>query len=67
MYGDLAEKNNATLIRYLLAGVGGDPSLNLADRIHPNAAGQKILAETVWNALEPLLRRATVTRMARVD
>ena len=55
-YVDLAAKNNAALVPYLLEGVGGDPSLNLADRIHPNAAGQKILAENVWRVLEPIAR-----------
>ncbi len=57
MYGELAEKNGAVLIPYLLAGVGGDPTLNQADRIHPNAAGQRILAENVWRTLEPVLRK----------
>ena len=41
---------------YLLQGVAGDPSLNLSDGIHPNAAGQKILAENVWRVLEPIAR-----------
>lgn len=58
MYGELAKKNDAALVPYLLEGVGGDPTLNIADHIHPNAAGQRILAENVWRALEPLLRSA---------
>ena len=64
MYVDLAEKNNAALIPYLLIGVGGDPSLNLSDRIHPNAAGQRVLAETVWNVLEPVLRKVPAKPLA---
>lgn len=67
MYAELAEKNRAALIPYLLAGVGGDPSLNLRDRVHPNAAGQRILAENVWRVLEPALRNATATSAARVN
>src|SRR5436190_6072090 len=54
MFTDLASKNNAALVPYLLQGVAGDPSLNLPDGIHPNAAGQKILAENVWRVLEPI-------------
>jgi len=54
MFTDLASKNNAALVPYLLQGVAGDPSLNLPDGIHPNAAGQKILAENVWRVLEPV-------------
>src|ERR1043166_4093969 len=56
MFGDLAAKNHAALVPYLLEGVIGNPSLNLADGIHPNAAGQKILAENVWRVLEPVAR-----------
>ena len=65
MYHSLAQRNNAALVPYLLLGVGGDPAMNLPDRIHPNAAGQKILAENVWRALEPVARRvANDTRAA---
>jgi acyl-CoA thioesterase-1 len=56
IYVDLAAKNRAALVPYLLEGVGGDPSLNLPDCIHPNAAGQRILAENVWRVLEPIAR-----------
>jgi acyl-CoA thioesterase-1 len=56
MFADLAAKNGAALVPYLLQGVAGDPSLNVADGIHPNAAGQKILAENVWRVLEPVAR-----------
>ena len=56
LFGDLATRNNAALVPYLLQGVAGDPSLNLPDGIHPNAAGQKILAENVWRVLEPITR-----------
>jgi acyl-CoA thioesterase-1 len=57
IFGALAEKNRATLIPYLLEGVGGNPELNQWDRVHPNAAGQRVLAENVWRVLEPILRR----------
>src|SRR6267143_6211900 len=60
MFVDLAAKNGAALVPYLLQRVAGDPSLNLSDGIHPNAAGQKILAETVWHVLEPIARRIAV-------
>jgi acyl-CoA thioesterase I len=54
MFADLAMKNAAALVPYLLEGVAGNPSLNLSDGIHPNAAGQKILAENVWRVLEAI-------------
>ncbi|MBD5779682.1 arylesterase [Pelagicoccus sp. NFK12] len=56
MYPSLAHENEATLIPFLLEGVAGDPELNIADGIHPNPAGHEIVAETVWKALEPLLK-----------
>ena len=56
MFTDLATKNRAALVPYLLQGVAGNPSLTLSDGIHPNAGGQKILAENVWRVLEPVAR-----------
>jgi acyl-CoA thioesterase-1 len=56
MFGDLTAKNQAALVPYLLEGVAGQPLLNLSDGIHPNAAGQKVLAENVWRVLEPVAR-----------
>ncbi len=56
MFAELAAKNGASLVPYVLDGVAGNPSLNLPDGIHPNAAGQKILAENVWRVLEPIAR-----------
>ena len=56
MFGELAEKNHAALVPNLLDGVVGDAKLNLPDRIHPNAAGHKVLVENVWRMLEPIAR-----------
>ena len=67
IFGALAEKNRAILIPYLLEGVDGSPELNQWDRVHPNAAGQRVLAENVWRVLEPLLRRAAAMPAARAD
>ena len=66
MFHELAQKNRAALLPYLLLGVGGDPSLNLPDRIHPNAAGQRVLAENLWRVLEPVLQKASRASAARV-
>jgi acyl-CoA thioesterase-1 len=66
MFGMLAEKNHAGLIPYLLEGVGGDPELNQPDRVHPNAAGQCVLAENVWRVLEPTLAKISRTPERRL-
>ena len=55
IYPVLAEKNHATLIPFLLAGVGGVPNLNQADGIHPTAQGHVIVAETAWEIIKPML------------
>src|SRR5881397_1290365 len=54
MFSELATRNRATLVPYLLDGVAGDPSLNLPDGIHPNANGQRILTDNVWRVLESI-------------
>lgn len=56
LYPELAAENGLPLVPFLLEGVGGVPSLNLPDGVHPNARGQRIVAETVWDTLEPVLR-----------
>jgi len=56
IFVDLAKKNQAPLIPFVLEGVGGVPALNLPDGIHPTAKGQEIVAATVWKTLEPVLR-----------
>ena len=55
IYPDLAKKNNATLIPFLLDGVGGDEKLNQADGIHPNVEGHRIVGKNVTRILEKLL------------
>ena len=55
MYPNLAKAYNASLIPFLLDGVGGIPELNLPDGIHPTPEGHQILAKNVWTILKDLL------------
>jgi acyl-CoA thioesterase-1 len=55
----VARGTSVPLVPFLLEGVGGDPALNQADGIHPNAAGHRVLAETVWRGLRPMLEGST--------
>ena len=57
LYSELARANNATLVPFLLQDVGGIAGLNQADGVHPTAEGQRKMAETVWQVLEPVLKR----------
>jgi acyl-CoA thioesterase-1 len=55
VFPELARKNGAVLVPFLLADVAGVDSLNQADGIHPNARGAQIVADRVWRALRPLI------------
>lgn len=55
IYAELAEKNNIKLIPFILKDVGGVAELNQNDGIHPNIEGHKIVANTVWEILFPLI------------
>jgi len=55
IYPDLAEKNDMTLIPFLLEGVGGEAKFNQEDGIHPTEEGQKIVAENIWRELKDIL------------
>jgi acyl-CoA thioesterase-1 len=57
IYSELAKENDLPLVPFLLDGVAGRPALNQADMIHPNAEGQRRIAETVWDVLQPLFTR----------
>jgi acyl-CoA thioesterase-1 len=58
VYPDLARANDVVLVPFLLEGVAGVARLNQADGIHPTAEGQRLLADTVWTHLRPLLSPA---------
>jgi acyl-CoA thioesterase I len=53
----LAREHQVALIPFLLEGVAGIDSLNQADGIHPTAEGTKIVTETVYKSLRPLLEK----------
>ena len=55
IFPELAKKNNAALIPFLLQDVAGKEDLNLGDGIHPNVEGHKIVADNVVKVLQPLL------------
>ncbi len=56
IYPTLAAKNKLPLIPFILEGVGGIAELNQKDGIHPTAEGNKIIVETIWTTLKPLLQ-----------
>jgi acyl-CoA thioesterase-1 len=55
IYPALATKNKATLIPFILDGVGGIEKLNQADGIHPTSEGHKIIATHLKSVFEKLI------------
>jgi acyl-CoA thioesterase-1 len=55
-FEELAQRNGAALVPFLLDGVAAVPGLNQADGMHPTAEGHRVLAENVWKVLEPVLQ-----------
>ncbi|SDH64214.1 arylesterase [Winogradskyella thalassocola] len=55
IFMNIAEKNDLAFIPFILKDVGGIKELNQNDGIHPTVEGHKILANTVWEVLKPLL------------
>lgn len=55
IFPELAKKNDAILIPFLLEDVAGHDDLNQGDGIHPNVEGHKIVAQNVYDVLSPLL------------
>jgi acyl-CoA thioesterase I len=57
VFADLAREHHVAFIPFYLQGVAGMPALNIADGMHPNPAGARIVEATVWRALEPMLEK----------
>lgn len=55
VYADLARDKHTTLVPFLLDGVALNPALMQEDGLHPVAAGEPIVLNTVWAQLKPLL------------
>jgi acyl-CoA thioesterase-1 len=55
IYTDIARKENIPLLAFLLTDVAGIARLNQADGVHPNAAGERIVADNLWRALKPII------------
>ena len=61
-FRDVALKNRVLFLPFLLDKVAGQPALNQADGIHPNAQGAAIVAENVWAVLRPVLDQMSASQ-----
>jgi acyl-CoA thioesterase-1 len=55
VYTRLAERYKVPLVPFFLLSIIGNDQLDLNDTLHPNAAGHKIIAQTIWPHLRPML------------
>ena len=57
LYQRIAKEMNVPMVPFVLEGVGGEPSLNQSDGIHPTAEGQRIVASNILPHLKPLVQQ----------
>jgi acyl-CoA thioesterase-1 len=57
VYEDLARTHGIPLVPFVMMHLLGNPALLLPDRIHPNGAGARAIADQIWPHLRRLLRR----------
>jgi acyl-CoA thioesterase I len=55
IYTRLAERYKVRLVPFFLLNIIGNDQLDLDDTFHPNAAGHKVIADTIWPHLRPML------------
>jgi len=55
VYPDIAKATGVALLPFLLNDVAGRRELNQGDGVHPNYAGERIVADNLWRALKPVL------------
>jgi acyl-CoA thioesterase I len=56
VYSDLARDKHVALVPFLLEGVALNPALMQEDGLHPVAAGEPIVLNTVWGQLKSLMQ-----------
>ena len=54
-FRDLAGEEHVALMPFYLYQVAGVPALNIADGMHPNPTGARIVEANLWRSLKPLL------------
>jgi acyl-CoA thioesterase-1 len=55
VFRDLAAEERIAFMPFYLYEVAGIPTLNIADGMHPNPAGARIVEGNLWRSLKPLL------------
>ncbi len=64
-FPDLAGEEHVAFMPFYLYQVAGIPTLNIADGMHPNPAGSRIVEANLWRSLKPLLQAGSPVAPAR--
>ena len=59
---ELARRFGVSLVPFILTNLLGNQALMQADRLHPNAAGARVIASHIWPHLEALLASSGYSR-----
>jgi acyl-CoA thioesterase-1 len=57
VFRDVASEERVAFMPFYLYEVAGIPTLNIADGIHPNPAGARIVEANLWRSLKPLVEK----------
>ena len=55
IFAEVANQYHLSLVPFLLEKVALDPALMQADGLHPDAAGEPAVLDTLWPHLKPML------------
>ena len=55
-YPELAEEMDVPFVPFILEDVALEPDMMQADQLHPNEKAQPIIAQKIWDHLEPILQ-----------
>ncbi len=61
-FAEVAKQENATLVPFMLEGIAGTRDYFQSDNLHPTAAAQPIILDTIWKRLAPLLAEGAAPR-----
>lgn len=58
IFPEIAKREGVSLVPFILEGIGGDPSLNSEDGIHPNAKGHAKMLDLIFPILDREVEKA---------
>ena len=61
-FAEIARQQKAALVPFMLDGIAGTRDYFLSDNLHPTAAAQPIILDTIWKGLAPLLDNGAARR-----